>query len=430
MKIRSLFLCIIFIVLCLPLNGCKKTIVNSNVVKQVELEGSINILNAGIPQNILDYDINTFVSKNAKVKINVNTTDNLKKFFEDNKANVENIPDIIFTNEENQVSIRKYVEDFIDFNKENSSMKDKINKNFINQVTYNNKIYAIPWNGSSVCMLYNINEFNKNSIKADDITTWEQYIIAGKKISEGSSGAVKLLPMNVNTADLYRLLTNELGLSYVDKNGSLNLKVQDSIRTINLIKSLYASNLIYNISDKDNVQDIMNSNKFATVLMDSSSVKEYINHNSSEQNKWGIMNIPAFEPGGKNAIANKNNFIAVSSKSKNKNLALEFAKFCNTDTSAIEYSMINNGWFSEYVPFEDDIILDKKEDYFNGQKIWRFLYMNLGNATEKTCSEFDQDIRNEIIKAQQSILINNESIDNTMNKAEDNLRINLMGAVY
>lgn len=428
MRINRIFTLFIIIALVTLSQGCNKVDEKKEPTITDTIQGSLTIWNvSGSDEDILGNAIVRFKEKHAGVNISVINIDiedfsmRLKTSLNNNNNN--NItPDLVIVPDEAHVYLRKYSEVFMDLNNEITALKDKFIKNKLNQIAFEGKVLSLPWYITPVCMLYRIDVFDKYGVKAEDVKTWEDYVEVGDKIIKQSSGKYKFLPVNENGDDeFYRQLLNQLGIWYYDKDDKLILSSDESIKAMKTIKKIQDAGLIYDVSSEKILMNLIKSEEIVTILSDSAIIPKVIENTKETNQKWGIMRIPAFEPGGNTSSAINYTTIGVTNIGQNTKVALEFAKFCAMDKEFISSLLTDKAAFPLYIEFYNDSILDSKVKYFNDEKIWRALAEDIKEAPEIIANDEYFAIKKEILKTQKGILSDGKDIKNSLEAIEKNM---------
>lgn len=425
MRINKIFTLFIIIALVASSQGCKKNVEKPEVTILDPIRGNLTIWNASSSEHdILGNAIVKFKEKHAEVNISVINVD-IEDFSVklETSLNSKNIaPDFIVLPNEAHVYLRKYSEVFIDFSNEITALKDKFIKSKLNQITFEGKVLSLPWYITPVCMLYRIDLFDEYGVKAEDVKTWEDFVQVGDKIIKQSSGKYKFLPLNASGDDeFYRQLLNQLGIWYYDKDGKLILSSDESIKAIKTIKKMQDAGLIYDVSSEKSVMNLVKSGEIVTILSDSAIIPKVVENAKETNQKWGIMKIPAFEPGGNTSSAINYTTIGVTKIGQNIKVALELAKFCVMDKEFINSLLTDKADFPLYLEFYNDSILDSKVKSFANEKIWRALADDIKEAPEIIANDEYFVIKKEILKAQKGILSEGKDIRSSLEAIEKNM---------
>ena len=383
-----------------------KVIENKN-----ELEGNITILSSGDAAKALNDAAVKFSKQYPKVQIEVKEVKDASSYVAVSAALASGVsmPDM-FTIEGDKVQLlaSSFPDKILDLTSEVSSNKDKYLKSKQEEIEINKKIYGYPWTGEPIALFYRDDIFKAAGINGEDIKTWQQYIDSSKTINAYSKKDVKMLAVQ-DMEELYRVLLCELGTGYFNNSDKSVLASQSSIKAMTMLKSLKDANLIYNYTDmKSLISEIKNGNVVSLQMnvLGAKILKEQCNELNG---KWNVMELPAFEYGGKTAAASSGLDIMVTSSAKDKKAVQQFARFVTREANTSSDAFIKYGLFPCYTPLLNDSTFENKVGYFNGQKIWRVF-----NKVSKEVKGINYTSNN--IETKQAV---KEAVDKIINKNED-----------
>src|SRR5699024_306921 len=111
---------------------------------------------------------------------------------------------------------------------------------FKSALAYNGEgnIIAAPWDVGPAGVFYRVDMFEESNVDPDEIETWDDYLDAGKKIKDAIG--VDMIPVQITQEDnLYRPMINQLGISYYNENGEINIAADESHQVMEFIKKMY-----------------------------------------------------------------------------------------------------------------------------------------------------------------------------------------------
>jgi ABC-type glycerol-3-phosphate transport system substrate-binding protein len=299
------------------------------------------------------------------------------------EASKEGTPDIMVLPEGINFYLNKYDTRAADLTSEFSSFKDKFIKNKIQQYIVEGKLLGIPWNVIPSTILYRIDYFKEAGIKPEDVKTWDDFIEASKQINKAFNGRLKTMILAEGDKNyFYRQLSNQLGIGCIGKNDKVSTTKDNETKIINLLKNLNEAGAVYNVPSSNEYLEQIKSGAVATVFAPSIFINKLIDGSPEQKSLWGIMNIPAFEPGGKNAVALDYSTFVISKSTDNLKGAVDFVKFSIQDQKLGQYSIVDRGIYPLYADFYNDVLLDKQVEFFNQEKIWRLLAEVVKEAPE------------------------------------------------
>lgn len=200
-------------------------------------------------------------------------------------------------------------------------------------LTNNKKILGIPWSSEPVLILYRSDIFSSEGINIDNIKTWDDFRAIGKNLTIRIGK--KFLAYNSSEfIKVKEALLSQLRISYVDTVN--NTRVSDLINGMVYEGTLYGSDSTVNLAKNEGALAIIAKPEDAFKLMGVPELK----------GKWGVMKMPAFEPGGNRDVSLGGKDLLINKNTKNINLSKEFAKYLSSDSSTAYLNLEKHGIFS------------------------------------------------------------------------------------
>lgn len=362
-RILSLFICIAILVSVVACNSEKK------VENKDNLKGKIVVLTDKKHEGQLKLAADNFKKLHPKAEIDLRVENILYDKLKDGLNAKENPIDVVnCDNEHIQYLINKLSNSFLDVTEDVGAYKDKLAKSKIDNLTFNSKIYGFPWNTSPKVILFRSDIFLKEGINPDDIKTWSDYIYVGKKVSNDTGKRFMANSNDINS-NIYLLLANELGTSYLNKDGKLNFNSKEWNLTLQVAKSLYTEGILYELSSKEAVIEAAKRDEIVSFVADPSYASSLMESSPEYKGKWAVMKLPAFESGGNRDISLGGSSLMINKASENTNLAKEFIKFSITDDKTQMGNMNKYGLFPVNIDQYNLVEFNKSIDYFNS-RIW------------------------------------------------------------
>lgn len=324
------------------------------------------------------------------------------------------IPDM-FTIEGDKVQTiaSKFPSKLLDLTDEVAPNKGKYLNSKLSELVVNKKMYAYPWTSEPIAVYYRDDIFKAATVNAEDIKTWEQYIDAGKSIAVYSKDDTKMLAVS-DMEWLYKMLLCQLGKGYFDNSSKPVFNSEESIKAATMMKTLKDSNLIYSYSSLDSLISGIKSGKIVALPMNVEFAKILRERCSELNGKWSVMELPAFEYGGKTAASSSGLDIMVTSNRKNNKAAEEYAKYAAGNSEVLMDMFIKNGLYSCYTPFLNEVLFQNKVSYFNGQKTWKVFNKISRDVKEINYTSNYMETKQSVKEALNKITEKNEDIKATL----------------
>lgn len=362
-KTLALIFCIAIITSVVACNNKKQEEKEDNV------KGKIVVLTDKKNEQQLKLAADNFKKVHPRVEIDLRVESILYEKLEDSLNVKENPVDIVTVDDQYvQYLVNKLPGSFLDVTDDVNSYKDKLIKSKIDNLTFSNKIYGLPWNTSPKIILYRSDIFLKEGINPDDIKTWNDYIDAGKKVNKDTGKRFMANANDINN-NIYLLLANQLGTSYLNKDGKVSFNSKEWTLILQVVKSLYSEGIVYELNSKDDVIDAAKKDEIVSFIADPSYIISLMQSSAEYKGKWGVMKFPAFESGGNRDISLGGSNLMINKVSTNTSLAKEFIKFAITDERTQIDNMNKYGSFPVIVDTYNLVEFNKYIDYFNS-KVW------------------------------------------------------------
>jgi lactose/L-arabinose transport system substrate-binding protein len=413
--------CFLLLCILLGLTACKKEVnVSEQVISNDTLEGKVLVWTSASEQGIVEDYINKFKQEHNKVVVE-NVYINQEELESKLKSALEypdNKPDIMILSEASINIIKKYYSAFGEFSETLDRPKSQMLKDKASFISSNGKFLAVPWYIAPTVMFYRRDIFQDAGINVENIKTWNDYMEVGKKLLEKTEGKVKLLPFDVTKdSNLFRRMLNQLGGSYYDKEGKLQLSSLAAMKSMLTIKGLYEQNLCYDASSVDEVIAAAQNDEIATIPFSTEIISGFKEKLTEQSSKWGVMYMPAFEAGGGTASIAKTTYMVISKDISHYEAASAFKDFLQNNKEIEEEYITKKGLFPFVSELYEQSFVDEGDIYFNNQKIWRYILEIIKEAPEFIIGEDFNKVSPEIIKAQNNIFIEKQDIKTALEAA-------------
>lgn len=251
------------------------------------------------------------------------------------------------------------------------------------EVTINGKIVGFPWDAGPVALFYRRDYFEQAGVNAEDIKTWDDFIEAGKKVTETcktpSGEPVKMLPIAPNGSNFWRLLLTENGAGFFDAEGNTAVNSDAALECMELAKKVYDAGIALNYTDWGEYEGVVVNESVATIPEAVWMIGTIKDKGPDQSGKWGVIGLPAFS--GKEAAGSTNGGgnLLIPAKGEHVDLAKEFVQFAMTDNDLLVDGFINYGLYPAYIPVYEDPAFAEPDEFFGGQKIYE-TFIELGKT--------------------------------------------------
>ncbi|MGG6433655.1 ABC transporter substrate-binding protein [Anoxybacillus sp. D401a] len=231
------------------------------------------------------------------------------------------------------------------------------------------KFYAMPFDAGPTGMFYRTDLFEKAGVKVEDIETWEDFLAAAKKIKE-ATGAFAMPLDKFKDDPIFRMMLNQLGVYYFDKDGKIDLTNPKAIQAMDMLKKFDEAGLIKDVDGWNGVVSATVDGSVATVPFGAWYYGTIVDQAKDTNGKWGVFLLPAFEVGGNRAANLGGSSWMIPASSKYVDEAYKFLEFFSTTKDIQLMAMEKYGLFPSLASAYDSELFTSGVEFFGGQKIW------------------------------------------------------------
>lgn len=387
LKNRLLIFPLIFFIIFFTSCNTKNT--SSSERKLDEISGKITIAVYKSYEDYIKYAAENYRKLHPNVTIAMEVLDEAKVENALKEKNTNNLSDILMAQSK---KITYYYnlnnEAFKELNS-NFSYKDGFNKNRLEQVTINNKIYAVPLDYRPLILFYRKDLLESKGIKIEDIRTWSQFYNIGKNIYSGSNKEVKLLTLDQNK-NIYRIFLNQLNKGYIDKENKFNVDDIAASRAFDTLNQLYTDNVLDLARNEQEVLNKLKAGKSIFTLASTDFIKTLETLPKEESWKFGVAKLPAFEAGGNRDVQEEPVNFLINNKLQNTKIAEDFIKYVTTEKELLTEAMNKYYMLPAYNSIYSENIFDNGINVLGGEKAWRdFEGVMKASFNDKYNSEYE-----------------------------------------
>ncbi|HSA83345.1 MAG TPA: sugar ABC transporter substrate-binding protein, partial [Patescibacteria group bacterium] len=244
----------------------------------------------------------------------------------------------------------------------------------LTEVTIDNKIYALPWDSAPVAVFYRRDLFEAAGVDVESITTWDDYIAAGKKITKDTNGDGKpdqymaMISPKADVQDTFEIFLAQMGGSLFSPTGEIAFNSPEGIQAVNLMKKIVDSGIAADIGWW--TPEFFNSFKTGHVAsyMQGVWLGGQIKENApGTDGKWGVFPLPAVTAGGLRSAVNGGSNLAIPAKAKNPDAAWKFIEFALTKKESQLQMYKNYNIFPALTTAYTDPVFNEPNVFFGNQ---------------------------------------------------------------
>ena len=286
------------------------------------------------------------------------------------------------------------------------------------------RLVSIPWDSGPVVLYYKKDYFDKAGINPEDIKTWDDYIVAGKKITEVLPD-VTMTGFGYTTDDgIWRIFMPQVGTYYLNTNDQITINSKATIKSAELLRRMRDEGIAKDLVNWSGLIQSLKNGSVATYFIGgwwSGTMKDQAPELAGE---WRVMEIPSFTGSKVRASTHGGSTMMISASDPiRKAAALEFVKFALFDVDS-QYQMFNNfGLFPSYIPTYSDPRFSQPDPYFGGQNANKILGDVVPNIPPVVYNSAQYgEIRNIAVSAFERILNSDEDITVILNETAQQIK--------
>ncbi len=363
----------------------------------------------------------SFNEKYPKIKVNVQEYGLAQNVYERYSVILSSgvgVPDIIqIESDYVQTFAETYPQYFFDMNGyidiEGKVDPSKISTSYDSE----GKLVSIPWDSGPVVMFYREDLFNQAGIDINSIITFEDYILAGKKLKERFPNITMTGLPFTQDENLFRCLLVANKSYYLNNKGEITVASSKAIETLQMIKRLIDEGVAKNTINWDGGIVANKNGELASWIMGGwwgGTIKDQM---PEMKGKWKIAPIPAFPDGARASSSGGAGLSITASEPIKQAAALEFIKesLMNVDNQLMMYEKYS--LFPSYLPTYDDERFLKSDDYFGEDfnKILADVTKEIPNVIY--ASKDFAEIKNTVVSVYEDVLNNNRDIKSALEQA-------------
>ena len=294
--------------------------------------GEITVWSWNIAASSLESVIAGFNAKYPDVKVTVEDLGNQQVFdrtLAGCAAGGEGLPDVLsIENHEAEIFWAQFPDCFA--NLKDLGYTDEIAAGFPEfkrtELEVGDVAYAMPWDSGPVVMFYRRDFYEKAGVDPATITTWDDFIAAGKKVMEANPGVVMTQGDLNGDTEWFRMLANEQGCGYFSGDAqSITVNQPACVAALEKVKEIVDAGLMTAANWDEKIQ----SNNAGTVASQlyGAWYEGTIRTNAPDDQagKWGVYLMPSMAD-GPNAANLGGSSLAITATSDNKEAAWAYVE--------------------------------------------------------------------------------------------------------
>ncbi|UVD59711.1 extracellular solute-binding protein (plasmid) [Rhizobium sp. Pop5] len=261
--------------------------------------------------------------------------------------------------------------------------------------------YAMPWDSGPVAVFYRRDLYEKAGVDPSTISTWDDFIAAGKKISAANPGVVMAQADFNGDSEWFRMIANEQGCGYFSTDGqNITINQPACVASLQKVKEMKDAGTLTAANWDEKIQ--ANTAGKAASQMYGGWYEGTVRSTSPDlKGKWGVYKMPSLTADGPHAANLGGSSLAISATSANKEAAWKFVNYA-LGTNEGQVTMLKEfGLVPSLLSAEKDPFVSEALPYWGGQKVWADILATLPKIVPSRGTAFQSDAE-AIFKATQT----------------------------
>lgn len=251
--------------------------------------------------------------------------------------------------------------------------------------------YAVPWDSGPVAVFYRRDFYQKAGVDPSSIKTWDDFIIAGKKIMAANPGTVMAQADFNGDSEWFRMISNEQGCGFFSTDGqTITINQPACVKTLEKIKEMKDAGLITAAIWDQKIQ--ANTAGKAASQMYGAWYEGTIRSTSPDlAGKWGVYRMPSLTADGPRAANLGGSSLAISAASENKEAAWRFVEYALTTNEGQVTMLKSFGLVPSLLSAVQDPFVKEPQSYWAGQTVWSDILATLPQIVPSRGTAFQSD---------------------------------------
>ncbi|ABC93192.1 probable sugar ABC transporter, substrate-binding protein (plasmid) [Rhizobium etli CFN 42] len=251
--------------------------------------------------------------------------------------------------------------------------------------------YAMPWDSGPVAVFYRRDMYEKAGVDPSTISTWDDFIAAGKKISAANPGVVMAQADFNGDSEWFRMIANEQGCGYFSTDGqNITINQPACVAALQKVKEMKDAGTLTSANWDEKIQ-ANTAGKAASQLYGGWYEGTVRSTSPDLKGKWGVYRMPSLTADGPHAANLGGSSLAISATSANKEAAWKFVNYA-LGTNEGQVTMLKEfGLVPSLLSAEKDPFVNEPQSYWGGQKVWADILATLPKIVPSRGTAFQSD---------------------------------------
>ena len=347
-----------------------------------------------------------------------------------NAGDYSTLPDIVLMQDNSyQKYLKSYPDAFTDLKDININWDDfgKLKQSYS---MVDDTHYGVPFDNGAVIACYRTDILDEAGYTIDDLTdiTWDRFIEIGKDVLDKTG-----MPMLTNVQgepDLLNMILQSAGISVFDEDGKISLVNNDGLKeAMNVYMDLINAGILQEQTDWSGYQGSINNGTVVGTINGSWICATITSTDQAEQEgNWAVTNMPKLNdyPGATNYSAQGGSTWAISSSSKNYDLAVDFFKTTWAGSTEFYDNILSQlGAIATYLPAADSDAYNQVSDYFGGEAIYSKIVSYGSNIPTINKGIYWSEEKEALGTALTNVLNGSSDLDSAIEEAQATIEFNI-----
>ncbi|WP_100405744.1 ABC transporter substrate-binding protein [Bacillus solitudinis] len=319
------------------------------------------------------------------------------------------LPDIVLVEDDRiQGYVESFPDGFLNLSEMGYDEHEEVFPQFKTELaSYDGSFYAMPFDAGPTGLFYRTDIFEEAGVNAEDIETWDDFLVAGEQIKEATG--IYAMPLDMYKDDpLFRMMLNQEDVYYFDEEGNIDFTNPKAINAMEMLKKFADADLVKDVDGWNGVVSSTVDGSVATVPFGAWYYGTIIDQASETSGNWGVIPLPSFEEGGNRAANLGGSAWMIPQASENTETAYEFLEFFTTSDELQLVAMEDHGLFPSLNTVYDSEVFTSGVEFFGGQPIWELFASQMEDVPTAYYTDDYSLALDEAIKAQADVFLGAE----------------------
>ncbi|MDR2751577.1 MAG: extracellular solute-binding protein, partial [Clostridiales bacterium] len=292
--------------------------------------------------------------------------------------------------------------------------------------TIGGKNYGVAFDNGTAIQAIRTDVLDEAGYTIADFTdiTWDEYIVKAKDVLDKTGHALN--SDTTGSSDLVMMMLQSAGSSMFNADGSLNIQDNDVLKEVlRVYKTLVNEGVLEQVNNWDEyIASFVSGNVGGTI--NGAWILASVQTAADQSGLWTITNVPRLSiTGGTNYTTNGGSSWAVTTNTKNYDLAADFLKTTFAGSKELFDTILpSSGAIGNLLPAADSAVYQEKQEFFRGQAIYADIVKFAGNVPSTNFGAYYYDAR-DAVGSKIPDIISGGNIDDLLKQAHSDAQFSI-----